>query len=475
MPTPQLDIEKAQKEKEWVALSSVIAAIFLTLMKLIVGFITNSLGIISEGLHSGLDLLAAAITLFAVRSAAKPPDEKHHYGHGKVESFSAFAEVIILFITCAWIIWEALKRLTSEYPPEIDATWYAFTVIIISILIDTSRSRALSRTAKKYSSEALEADALHFSSDVFSSIIVIVGLIFVRIEFPEGDAIAAIGVAILVIIASFRLGKRTFDVLVDRAPPGLSEKINEVVKTVEGVRDCKRIRVRRAGPDIFVDMEIFVPRAKTFEKAHVISQRVENAVKNIVPNADVFIHINPMVEDEEELAHKIKAIASKMRGIKEVHNISIRKIEKKLHIDFHLKMDGKLKLKEGHKIAHALEKSVKKDIRNVKSVTTHIESIEEEGIVSDDITWKSADFIKKIEALVYQDYRIKNCHSIAIERSEGKILISMHCATDENTPIEKAHELCNEIEKKIERYFPNSEITIHIEPCGTVCALCKEA
>ncbi|MCL5432594.1 MAG: cation diffusion facilitator family transporter, partial [Patescibacteria group bacterium] len=223
-----------EHKKKEVALTSVFASFGLTLLKLFVGLVTGSIGILSEAAHSGLDLVAASITYWAVRVSNKPADKVHPYGHGKVENISALAETFLLFLTCGWIIYEAIKRLTTG-ETEIEIAWYSFAVMIISIIVDYTRSRSLNKVAKESNSQALEADALHFSSDIYSSLVVIAGLVFVSLGIRWADAIAAIIVALFVIFISYKLGRRTIDVLVDTAPEGLSDKVKEIVLKTEGV------------------------------------------------------------------------------------------------------------------------------------------------------------------------------------------------------------------------------------------------
>src|SRR5215467_7163482 len=170
--------EAMRREKRAVAGNSVLAAIAITVLKIIVGITTGSLGILSEAAHSGLDLVAALVTFFSVRVSDKPADADHQYGHGKVENFSAFLETGLLLLTCVWIVYEAIKRL-MVHNVEIEPSLAAFLVMFFSIAVDTWRSRALRRIASKYDSQALQADALHFSTDIWSSSVVIIGLALV--------------------------------------------------------------------------------------------------------------------------------------------------------------------------------------------------------------------------------------------------------------------------------------------------------
>lgn len=287
-------INIAAKEKSSVALTSITAAIFLTSFKLIVGFLTGSLGILSEALHSALDLVAAVITFFAVKFADLPADEGHNYGHGKIENYSALIETILLFITCAWIIYEALRRLFLG-DVEIEVSVWAFVVVIISIIVDISRSRALYKVARKHNSQALEADALHFSTDIWSSSVVLLGLIGASFNFFYADSIAALIVAVLVLSVTYRLGKKSFDALVDKAPEGLRENIAEIVSSIPEVKLSHDIKVRESGPRRFVELNIHVDKNLTIEQAHEISHKVEKEITGRLKNIEVMIHTEPDV------------------------------------------------------------------------------------------------------------------------------------------------------------------------------------
>ncbi len=288
-------------EKRLVALSSVAAAVVLTSMKVVVGLATGSIGILSEAAHSGLDLLAAAVTLWAVRASAMPADEDHPYGHGKIENFSALFETGLLLATCVWISYEAVKRLAFE-PTHVEATPWSFAIMVVSIVIDVSRSRALARAARKYRSQALEADALHFSTDVWSSAVVLVGLACVwasnHFSLPwlaRADAVAALGVAAIAVIVSLRLGKKSVDDLLDAAPTGLLERVAHAA-AVPGVVSVSQVRVRRSGPQTFADVTLQVARGLTLEAAHDVAHAAEEAIGGAVPDVDVVVHAEPADE-----------------------------------------------------------------------------------------------------------------------------------------------------------------------------------
>jgi cation diffusion facilitator family transporter len=271
------DHSHIDKEKSNVALTSVFAAVGLTSFKLIIGLLTNSLGILAEAAHSGLDLVAALVTFLAVRLSGKPADKEHHYGHGKIENLSALFETLLLLLTCVWIIYEAIERLFgSKQGIVVEASIWSFVVMATSIIIDYNRSKMLDKAAKKHKSQALEADALHFSTDIWSSSVVIFGLIGVVISenvpslkiLHNADAVAALGVAVIVIYISLQLGKRTVMALLDTAPNGLEEKIKKTVEGVPGVTNCHQIRIRQSGPDTFIDAHVLLDGRLSLNEAH---------------------------------------------------------------------------------------------------------------------------------------------------------------------------------------------------------------
>lgn len=281
-----------KNEKKRIALISVGAALFLTTFKLVVGLVTGSLGILSEALHSGLDLVAAAITFFAVRISDKPPDREHLFGHGKAENLSAFVETILLFVTCIWIISEAITRLVTGQT-HIEVNFWSYLVVVSSIIIDFSRSRALSRVAKKHNSQALEADALHFSTDIWSSAVVLLGLICAQFGIFIADSIAALVVAFIILIVTYRLGKRSVNMLLDRVPEDTYNKVNEILKQIPDVEYFHDLKVRVSGADIFVEVNIHVQPDLDIHKSHEIATKVEEEIKSYVPRCSVHVHTEP--------------------------------------------------------------------------------------------------------------------------------------------------------------------------------------
>ena len=364
-----------RNEKSRIALGSVLAAIFLTGLKLVVGLATNSLGILSEAAHSGLDLVAALMTLFAVKISDRPADDTHHYGHAKIEGFSAFLEVLLLLLTCGYIIYEAMERITGK-SAHVEVNIYSFGVMAISIIVDISRSRALYRVARKHKSQALEADALHFSSDIWSSAVVILGLVAYRFfGFSVADSIAALMVAILVIIVSIRLSVRTINVLLDKAPAGVQQRIEEALSRMQGMERLDSLRIRSAGAKVFVDMRLTLDGGLSFTEAHRIASLVEQQVSEIVPGADALVHVNPSRErssrtlPKEEISDILSEHADLFVGY---HDLNIVRHQGNYLVTMHLLMGADSRLEEAHKVCDHLERDIKQRIPGA-TVNIHIE------------------------------------------------------------------------------------------------------
>ena len=365
-------------EKKRIALTSVLAAVFLTGLKLAVGLATNSLGILSEAAHSGLDLAAALMTLFAVNISDRPADESHQYGHGKFEGFSAFLEVLLLLGTCAYIILEAVERLSGK-SARVEVNVYSFAVMGISIIVDISRSTALYRIARKHRSQALEADALHFSSDIWSSAVVIIGLVAYKfLGFAQADSIAALMVALLVIVVSIRLAARTVDVLLDRAPAGVRQKIRDALARMPGVEKLDSLRTRTSGAKTFVDMRLTLVGELSFSEAHRIASVAEAKVSELIPGADVIVHADPgkRVSPKSETEDRISDIMREHRNLfAGYHNLNIVHHQDTYLVTMHLLMVGDSHIEEAHRVCDHLEQDIKQMIPGAE-VNIHIEPVE---------------------------------------------------------------------------------------------------
>ena len=469
-PSTEADHSAAGREKRWVALTSVGAAIVLTGTKLVVGLATGSLGLLAEAAHSGLDLVAAVITYFAVRFSDRPADAEHPYGHGKVENLSALAETLLLLITCGWIIYEAVRRLFFR-EVVVHATAWSFIVIAISIVIDISRSRALLRVAKKHNSQALEADALHFSTDVWSSGVVLLGLLCVKIGaltgqthlFQRADAIAALIVALIVVFVSYRLGQRTIDVLLDRAPTGMADRVAETVKQIAGVLDCRQIRLRQSGNQTFVDLVVLVRRGLSVESSHALGEAAEQRIRTLLPKADVVVHVEPALATDETLTERIRAIAVN-EGLT-VHNIRVFEEDGRLFLELHVEVDENLDLREAHASADRLEAVLAAELPHAAGITTHIEPHRAQQEPVRNVSADSVDLIHRVQRIAADVPGIVECHDVTVRRSGEDISLMMHCTFAPGSSVRAVHDISTQLEERLRRSIPHLvRVTTHAEP-----------
>ena len=485
-----LTLHEIQREKKVVALSSVGAAIGLTGIKIVVALLTGSLGILAEAAHSGLDLVAALMTYFAVRVADRPPDATHHYGHGKVENLSAFIESGLLMLTALWVIYESARRLLF-HEGHVDANIWAFLVMLVAIVVDFTRSRALMRVARKLGSQALEADALHFSTDIWSSAVVIAGLLVVRLSqsfqlpawFGQADAIAALGVSAIVIWVSLRLLKVTIDALLDRAPDALVKQVESSITQVEGVTEVRRIRERRAGNKLFADVVIGAPRTYTFEQIHTLSEQVEQAAiasaRAISPQSDVdvLVHVEPTASPGETLIDQIHYLAE-LQGV-HAHDIHAREVNGRLEADFDIEVHADVDLQEAHKVASRLEQAILQNNPRVGRVTTHLEAPAEAIVRRKDVTQNYPEMAEHIVELadvvagkgsahdvhLYQPATTQLEHTNVSGSNKEELDLVLHTFFDPHIPLSQAHIQAEEIKRSLRKEYPNlGSIAIHTEP-----------
>ncbi len=424
---------------------------------------TGSMGILSEAAHSLLDLGAAVLTYFAVKVGDKPADKTHPYGHGKVESVSALIETGLLFLTSFWIIYEAGKRL-FENKTEVEVTWYAFAVMFISIAVDFSRSRALKKVAKETNSQALEADALHFSSDILSSAVVIIGLIFSYFGIARADAIAALGVSLFVLHAAYSLGKRTIDVLVDAAPLGLQDEIMQLTQKVEGVVAVPQLRVRPVGPTVFVDMEISVARNLPLETVRAIQQRIGEKIHKKISEADITIEVVPLALTTETIVEKIQIIAHAQGH--SVHDIAVHNHSGKRFVSFDLEVDSHATFKEAHAVSTKLENKIKKELGVDFEVSVHIEPLYKTMIDGEEASVDvKKDIEEKINTVITSINTVREYHKLQIRKIDGHFFVSMHVIFSDTEKLEDVHTTASRLEYLIRQADPSiKKVLIHTEP-----------
>jgi cation diffusion facilitator family transporter len=496
----------AFSEKQRIVITSIIASACLALFKLVIGFHTNSLGILSESFHSGLDVIAALMTFYAIRVVIKPPDSKFTYGYAKIESLSSLTQIFLLFLIAGYIFYEGLERIFFKIvEPEI--TFFSFAIMITSIVVDYGRSKALFRVARKYGSQAIEADALHFKADMISSSIVIAGLIVVLVlKIPNADAYAALIIACMIIYTSLGLGKRTLDVLLDKAPKGINHVILESVSGLEGVDKAHDIRVRNVGSKFFVDLHIEVPRTSTNDKAHKIATSVENRIRNIIPNSDVLVHVDAIETESETITDIIRLIASETEGIKNVHSIYLSQIpehmekyidkkphqnkldkidsilfnrevdtkiqnkdkNKLLHLYLDVQVDSGLDLRTAHNIIEIFESKVKEEILIIKNITTHIEFENEQGKIIGIEKEVNSFHIEKIRKSCFKIKGVVDCKDIGIVDMGGDQHITLTIIIQSSNPqdltVYDAHQIATAVQEIVMYDTGAKRVVVHAEP-----------
>src|SRR5579871_2695597 len=464
MASPEL----MRAEKRAAAGNSVLAALVITGLKIVVGFTTGSLGILSEAAHSGLDLIASILTFFSVRVSDKPADADHQYGHGKVENFSAFVETGLLLITCVWIIYEAIERLFFRHI-EIEPSIAAFAVMLISMGVDWWRSRALGRIANKYDSQALEADALHFSTDIWSAGVVVVGLVLVLFGrrfhlnwLSDSDPVAALFVAGVVISVSWRLARRTVDALLDAAPAGVRSQIYDAVSRVDGVLEVDRVRIRRAGNRYFADLAIGLARTVTFQRSGQLVTAVTEAVHRILPDADVTVQPLPRAQRTENIFDRIRAVATRMNL--NVHDISVQDIAGHLHVEQHVELDERMTLKEAHDQVTDLEADMRRDVPEISDILTHIES-EPATIETSEELLNDKELERRLRAVAAQFPELQDVHDFVFKRVRGRLFVSCHCTLSDDLSLARVHDVQTELEIRFKQAAPELfRVLIHPEP-----------
>jgi cation diffusion facilitator family transporter len=467
--TPALYSPTAMRaEKRAVAGNSVLAALLITGGKIVVGVTTGSLGILSEAAHSALELIAALLTYLSVGVSDKPADADHQYGHGKVENFSAFVETGLLLLTCIWVIYEAVVRLFFRRV-EVEPSIWAFAVMLGSMAVDWWRSRALGRIATKYESQALEADALHFSTDVWSAGVVVLGLALIlagRVYHIDSlrlaDPIAALFVAGVVVSVSWRLARRTIDALLDAAPAGVRAQITDAVSHVDGVLEIGRVRIRRAGNRYFADLAVGLARTVTFQRSEQLVEAVTAAVRSILPDADVTVQPLPRAQRSENIFDRIRAVAT--RHNLNVHDISVQDLHGRLHVEQHVELDERLTLKVAHDQVTQLEADMRHDVPEISDILTHIES-EPATIETGDELVRDADLERRLKVVAARFPEIVDMHDVQIKKVRGRLYVSCHCTLSDDLPLARVHDIQTDLEINFKQDAPELfRVLIHPEP-----------
>ncbi len=463
--------------KRSAALSSVLAAFAITLLKLITGVLTGSLGMLSEAAHSGIDLIAAAITLFTVGVSDLPADAEHNYGHGKLENISAGIEILLMGGSAVWVAWEAFGRILHRQHLGLRFSIWPFLVLLLSMAVDRTRSRSLQRVAQEQRSEALEADAAHFGTDIWSSAAVLLGLFAsflgarFRLPFLElADPVAALLVAGVIGYVAVGLARRTLDSLLDATPPEMREQLrSSVIPEIEAIPDVlkvERLRVRRSGSDYFVDLTLGLPRNLTFQRAEQVTSAVTQAVTRHVPGADVVIRTVPVASLGESVFERIRAVAAQSNLA--LHDVSVQDRDGRLAVEQHLEVPETMLLRDAHTLATHLEGSIRREVPGIATLLTHIES-EPITIAPTASLGVSANLETQLRETAETFPDILDVHEISVTRGHSgaalTVQINCHCTLPDDLPMARVHEVITDLESEFRLQHPHvSRLLIHPEP-----------
>jgi cation diffusion facilitator family transporter len=462
--------------KSSAALFSVVAAALITLLKLVTGLLTGSLGMLSEAAHSGIDLIASAITLYSVRAADRPADEDHNYGHGKIESLSAFVETGLMLASSFWIIYEALHRILFHNHLSLPLSVWPFLVLMISVGVDFARSRSLRRIAAETRSEALAADAAHFGTDIWASLAVLLGLAatalgerFSITQLELADPVAALLVAAIILSVSWRLARHTVDTLLDATPAqdgqtaaATRRKLIHDLGEIDGVLAVNRLRTRRSGSGYFADLTLAMPRNLTFQRSEQITLAATEAVQRVLPSADVVVHSIPTATHAESIHDRVRAVAA--RANLSIHDVAVQQYDNALHLELHLEVDETLTLQAAHDLVTGLEANIRAEVPGIASILTHIESepatIERPEAMARDRLIEAT--LRKVAAKFPE---VLDIHDIQITRHHDRTQVNCHCTLPDELPMAQVHEVITALENAFKLEVPDvSRLLIHPEP-----------
>ncbi len=449
--------------KTKAALASIAASAALTLAKFAAGLMSGSLALLSEAGHSFLDTGATILTYFAVRVSGKPADEEHHYGHGKFEALAALCETGFLIALATFVVIEAVRRLSLAHA-QIDASWPVFAVLIVSIVVDVVRWRGLSKVARDTKSDALAADALHFSSDFVASTLVLIGLVAARNGYPQGDTLAAFGVAAFIAIAGLRLARRTIDTLLDRAPQGMADRLQGIVGRVPGVKSVEHIKLRPAGAEIFGEIDIGVARTLSIERVSAIRDAVQKETGRAFPDSNLTVTATPLTLDDETVVQRVLLVSARRRL--PIHHVTVQEIGGHRSVSFDLELDGRMSHGQAHEIATDLENALEKELGGSIEVESHIEPLETEELTGRDINPATTQHIlSALTRRAVEGGTISDVHSVRVRETPVGLVVNYHCRVEPELSVLAVHEAVDDLDHKLRADVPGiARVVGHAEP-----------
>lgn len=455
--------QTAERRKERAALVSIAVSALLTLAKLVAGIATGSLALLSEAIHNLVDTGITVVSFFAIRLAHKPADEEHPYGHGKAEALAALLETGVLFTLAIFIVSEAVRRI-ADHADAVAPNLYAYAVLVVSIVVDTIRWQTLRRLAKETKSEVLAADALHFSSDIIGSILALGGLLAAASNHPQGDAVAAILVALFIAIAGYRLARRTVDALLDTAPQGLADPIRSAAGAVPGVLSVDALRLRPSGSAVQGEMNISVSRTLPLETVAAIREKVAGVIAKAYPGVALSVSAGPKALDDETVLEQVLLIAAKRHV--PVHHITVQEIDGRSSVSFDIELDGRMSHGTAHDIASTLEAEVRHELGPEIEVETHIEPLE-----ARELSGRNAPEVTRVAVAMGLERHSAACeglydvHNVRVRETAAGLVVNYHCRVPPALSVVAVHEKVDRLDRRMRAEFPDiARIVGHAEP-----------
>lgn len=456
-------LKGAARRKERAAFWSIAASSAITVGKGATGFATGSLALISDAAHSLLDVASTTMTWLAVRAADKPADEEHHYGHGKLESLAALIQTAFLFVLSGAVAYEGVRRLATGQT-DVTFSWVAVAVLVVAIAVDAWRWHSLRKVARETKSEALEADALHFSSDLVNSVLVLGAFGLAALGYPQADALVAILVSVFIGVAGFRLARRTVDTLLDTAPKGVGEQVRAAAASVPGVVEVTFVKVRPAGGRVFGEVGLVVPRTLPLDRVAELKRRVALAVEAELPDAAIAIQTEPRALDDETVLERVMLIAAKRRV--PVHNVIVQTVGGVMSIGMDLEVDGRMSLGAAHARASKFEAAIRDEFGPEIEVDTHIEPLRVSHLDGEDAGQDVKDAIAQaLRTSATSAGEVHDVHSVRVRRTPPGLVVTYHCRVDPALSVADVHARVDQVERALRAAFPEVlRVVGHAEP-----------
>lgn len=457
---------RSTSRAEQAALGALAVTCLLTVAKVAVWLVTGSLAVLSQAVDSGLDIVALGLVFFGVRIAHKPADEAHHYGHAKAENIVAFAQTIFLGVVVAAIVFEAIVRLTGDRG-EVDAPAYALGLFAVSAVVDVFRVAYLTRVARSESSDALRAGALNLATDVGTALVALLSLALVRAGFRSADALGGLVVAAAVAWVAIGLGRRSVNILMDRAPEASLGAIQQAASHAQGVAETRRVRLRESGNRVFADVTVAAGRTASLERAHDIAEEVEREITRVVPGADVVVHVEP-ISETTGLTERVQAAASRATGVHEVHNVLVHTFQEgarsMLHVTLHAKAAAATSVSDAHELSDRIEAEVERELGSDVRVDSHIEPFEPAAL-GRDVTGRRDDVVEEVQRLALEEPDVLDCHEVLVTSAAGVLSVVAHVRGRADLPLTRMHDASTRIEKAIHAAIAEAgPVLIHFEP-----------